>query len=50
MSYETVKGEVISSTFDEPPERHIQVSEMAIEKSKNVWLNADKMLSSYSTV
>lgn len=30
----SVKGEVISSTFDEHPERHIQVSEMAIEKAK----------------
>ena len=32
----TVKGEVISSTFDEPPDRHIQVSEMAIEKAKRM--------------
>ena len=32
----TVKGEVISSTFDEHPERHIQVSEMAIEKAKRM--------------
>ena len=31
-----VKGEVISSTFDEPPERHIQVAEMAIEKSRRL--------------
>lgn len=30
----TVRGEVISSTFDEPPERHVQVAEMAIEKAK----------------
>ncbi len=30
----SVKGEVISSTFDEHPERHIQVAEMAIEKAK----------------
>ncbi len=29
-----VKGEVISSTFDEPPERHVQVAEMAIEKAR----------------
>lgn len=29
-----VKGEVVSSTFDEPPERHIQVAEMAIEKAR----------------
>ncbi len=32
----TVSGEVISSTFDEPPERHIQVSDMAIEKAKRM--------------
>ena len=32
----SVKGEVISSTFDEPPERHVQVSEMAIEKAKRL--------------
>ena len=31
-----VKGEVISSTFDEPPERHVQVSEMAIEKARRL--------------
>ncbi len=30
----SVKGEVISSTFDEPPSRHVQVSEMVIEKAK----------------
>ena len=29
----TVKGEVISSTFDEPPERHVQVADMVIEKA-----------------
>ena len=29
-----VKGEVISSTFDEPPERHVQISEMVIEKAR----------------
>lgn len=28
-----IKGEVISSTFDEPPERHVQVAEMALEKA-----------------
>ncbi len=32
----TVEGEVISSTFDEPPERHIQVAEMVIEKAKRL--------------
>ena len=31
-----IKGEVLSSTFDEPPERHVQVSEMAIEKAKRL--------------
>ncbi len=31
-----VKGEVVSSTFDEPPERHVQVSEMAIEKARRL--------------
>ena len=31
-----VRGEVISSTFDEPPERHIQVAEMVIEKAKRL--------------
>ena len=30
----SVKGEVISSTFDEPAARHVAVSEMVIEKSK----------------
>ncbi len=32
----SVKGEVISSTFDEPPARHIQVAEMVIEKAKSL--------------
>src|SRR5256885_617894 len=35
----TVKGpkvEVVSSTFDEPPEQHVQVSEMVIEKAKRL--------------
>ncbi|MBU1887895.1 MAG: transcription termination factor Rho [Candidatus Omnitrophica bacterium] len=32
----TVKGEVISSTFDEPAERHVQVSEMVLEKAKRL--------------
>ncbi len=31
-----VKGEVISSTFDEPPERHVQVAEMTIEKARRL--------------
>jgi len=32
----TVKGEVISSTFDEPALRHVQVAEMVIEKAKRM--------------
>jgi transcription termination factor Rho len=32
----TVNGEVISSTFDEPAERHVQVAEMVIEKAKRL--------------
>ncbi|MDM7924751.1 MAG: transcription termination factor Rho [bacterium] len=32
----SVKAEVISSTFDEPAERHVQVAEMVIEKSKRL--------------
>jgi transcription termination factor Rho len=32
----SVKGEVVSSTFDEPAERHIQVTEMIIEKAKRM--------------
>ena len=31
-----VKAEVVSSTFDEPPERHVQVAEMVIEKAKRL--------------
>jgi transcription termination factor Rho len=31
-----VSAEVVSSTFDEPPERHIQVAEMVIEKAKRM--------------
>ncbi|MCH9807101.1 MAG: transcription termination factor Rho [Alphaproteobacteria bacterium] len=31
-----VNGEVIASTFDEPPTRHVQVSEMVIEKAKRL--------------
>jgi transcription termination factor Rho len=30
----SVQGEVISSTFDEPPERHVQVADMVLEKAK----------------
>jgi len=32
----TVKGEVISSTFDEPAQRHVAVAEMVIEKAKRL--------------
>ncbi len=32
----TVKGEVIASTFDEPPERHVQIAEMIIEKARRL--------------
>ena len=32
----SVKGEVISSTFDEPAERHVQVADMVIEKAKRL--------------
>ena len=31
-----VVGEVVSSTFDEPPERHVQIAEMAIEKARRL--------------
>jgi transcription termination factor Rho len=32
----SVKGEVISSTFDEPADRHVQVADMVLEKSKRL--------------
>ena len=32
----TVNAEVVSSTFDEPPQRHVQVAEMALEKAKRL--------------
>ena len=32
----SVKGEVISSTFDEPPERHVQVAEIVLEKARRL--------------
>ncbi|WGH80349.1 transcription termination factor Rho [Jannaschia ovalis] len=32
----SVKGEVVSSTFDEPPTRHVAVAEMVIEKAKRL--------------
>ena len=33
---ELLKGEVISSTFDEPASRHVAVAEMVIEKAKRL--------------
>jgi transcription termination factor Rho len=32
----SVRGEVVSSTFDEPPQRHVQVADMVIEKAKRL--------------
>ena len=32
----SVKGEVVSSTFDEPPERHVQIADMVIEKARRL--------------
>lgn len=32
----SVQAEVVSSTFDEPPERHVQVSDMVLDKSKRL--------------
>jgi transcription termination factor Rho len=32
----SVQGEVIASTFDEPPERHVQVAEMVLEKARRL--------------
>ncbi|MBC8221814.1 transcription termination factor Rho [Gammaproteobacteria bacterium] len=32
----TVRGEVVASTFDEPPTRHVQVADMVIEKAKRL--------------
>ncbi len=32
----TVSAEVVSSTFDEPPERHVQVSDMVLDKAKRL--------------
>ncbi|HDP68270.1 MAG TPA: transcription termination factor Rho [Candidatus Marinimicrobia bacterium] len=32
----SVKAEVVSSTFDEPPERHVQVADMVLEKAKRM--------------
>jgi transcription termination factor Rho len=40
----SVKGEVISSTFDEPSDRHIQVAEMVIEKAKRMVENGKNVV------
>src|SRR5690554_7402330 len=32
----SVRGEVVASTFDEPPARHVQVAEMVLEKAKRL--------------
>ena len=32
----SVQGEVISSTFDEPPDRHVHIAEMVIERAKRL--------------
>ena len=39
-----VKGEVLASTFDEPPERHCQVAEMACEKAKRMVEQGDDVV------
>ncbi|MBF5058741.1 Transcription termination factor Rho [Candidatus Neptunochlamydia vexilliferae] len=39
-----VKGEVVSSTFDEPPERHTQVAEMVIEKARSLVENGQDVV------
>ncbi len=40
----TVKGEVVSSTFDEPASRHVQVAEMVIEKAKRLVENKQDVI------
>ena len=39
-----VDGEVVSSTFDEPPTRHVQVSEMVLEKAKRLVENKNDVV------
>ena len=39
-----VKGEVLASTFDEPPERHVQVADMVLEKSKRLVEQGDDVV------
>ena len=38
------KGEVISSTFDEPAQRHVAVAEMVIEKAKRLTEHKDVVI------
>ena len=40
----SVNGEVISSTFDEPASRHVQVAEMVIEKQRLLNINTTSLL------
>ncbi len=40
----TVKGEVVSSTFDEPPTRHVQVAEIVIEKARRLAENGQDVV------
>ena len=43
----TVKGEVVSSTFDEPASRHVTVAEMVIEKAKRLDRKSTRLNSSH---
>ena len=40
----SVRGEVVASTFDEPPARHVQVAEMVIEKAKRLVENKEDVV------
>ena len=44
----SVHGEVVASTFDEPPERHVQIAEMVLKKRSASW-NTSAMSSFFST-
>jgi transcription termination factor Rho len=46
----TVKGEVVSSTFDEPATRHVQLAEMVIEKAKKLLDSITRLARAYNTV
>jgi transcription termination factor Rho len=49
----SVKGEVVSSTFDEPAQRHVQVAEMVIEKAKRLVVLLDsitRLARAYNTI